>query len=361
MQFTHKEYNIMKKILKKAFPLVLAALMLLLSVGVSAEGENYILIESANVAVGDNSLEINGEYEYTVYDFVPEEIGKYTFTVTDAAIALVSNNGMWITTEPSAETVAENSFSWECTGVGQSIWFAIDSNSASVSVNIKWEELVIVTIPRTPYDNTVTPEAFTFNGNKNALQYVDTFDEIENTAVLGEDGYYHLDSAEGPILYANLADSMMSLADAYGYGQLVAVIYEDGEAVVKIDFNAAFEDYFNCSDEGFYPLTADIIKIYQEMGKSNSWYGADGWVGGELDDAWMYACYYLGESNGLGDVNNDGDINQYDYILVKRHYFETRILTSEEEIRADVNDDGTVDQYDYVLIARHYFGTFVIG
>ena len=62
-----------------------------------------------------------------------------------------------------------------------------------------------------------------------------------------------------------------------------------------------------------------------------------------------------------GDVNNDGAINQYDYILVKRHYFETRYLTADEEVRADANRDGKVDQYDYILIARHYFGTYKIG
>lgn len=63
---------------------------------------------------------------------------------------------------------------------------------------------------------------------------------------------------------------------------------------------------------------------------------------------------------GLGDVNNDGTINQYDYLLVKRHHFETRVLTSDEALRADVNKDGNVNQYDYLLIARHYFGTYVI-
>ncbi len=66
-------------------------------------------------------------------------------------------------------------------------------------------------------------------------------------------------------------------------------------------------------------------------------------------------------ANGkLGDVNKDGTIDQYDYILVKRHYFETRTLSADEKTRADVNKDGKVDQFDYILIARHYFGTFVI-
>ena len=63
----------------------------------------------------------------------------------------------------------------------------------------------------------------------------------------------------------------------------------------------------------------------------------------------------------LGDVNNDAIIDQYDYILVKRHYFGTRVLTEEEMLPADVNTDNKVDQYDYILICRHYFGTYTIG
>ena len=62
----------------------------------------------------------------------------------------------------------------------------------------------------------------------------------------------------------------------------------------------------------------------------------------------------------LGDVNGDGEIDQYDYILVKRHFFETLKLDSSQLIRADVNMDGCVDQYDYLLLKRHHFGTFVI-
>ena len=63
----------------------------------------------------------------------------------------------------------------------------------------------------------------------------------------------------------------------------------------------------------------------------------------------------------LGDVNDDGVVNQYDYILVKRHYFGTRVLSETEIKPADVNGDNKVDQYDYILICRHYFGTYKIG
>ena len=62
----------------------------------------------------------------------------------------------------------------------------------------------------------------------------------------------------------------------------------------------------------------------------------------------------------LGDVNMDGKIDQYDYILVKRHYFATRLLNEVELELADVNNDDVVDQYDYILLCRHYFETFTI-
>ncbi len=77
--------------------------------------------------------------------------------------------------------------------------------------------------------------------------------------------------------------------------------------------------------------------------------------------AFLYVVENEKPDGVLGDINNDGDINQYDYILVKRHYFGTRYLTDDELARADVNSDGNVNQYDYILIKRHYFGTYVIG
>jgi len=62
----------------------------------------------------------------------------------------------------------------------------------------------------------------------------------------------------------------------------------------------------------------------------------------------------------LGDVNMDGEIDQYDYILIKRHYFNTIVLNEGQLLAADTNGDGEINQYDYILVKRHYFETFVI-
>ena len=352
----------MKNTMKTIIAIMLAALLICLSFSALAEGDNYIEYTDDTLVEGENIVNLDGDYDYTVFAFRPTRIGKYTFTSL-ANIALASANGMWVTIDLSTETVNAQSFEWTCTDENQSIYIAVESAADHAVINIGWEEYVVVIIPRTPYENKATLSAFDFPYAESSLKKVDINDDVLNEAVLGEDGYYHLDSVDGPILYANLDDAAMSLSNANSFGQLVYPIYEDGKLVSKIDYTDAFTEYEAVADADtlLYPLTEDIIAIFQNVGEANAWYGEDGWIGGELDDAWMFACYWKPEYNGLGDVNKDGTINQYDYILVKRHYFETRMLTDDELSRADINDDDSVDQFDYILIMRHYFGTYLIG
>ena len=62
----------------------------------------------------------------------------------------------------------------------------------------------------------------------------------------------------------------------------------------------------------------------------------------------------------LGDVNDDGKIDVYDYVFVKRHCLNTIVLTDTNALSADINGNGMIDIYDYVLIKRHCMGTYVI-
>lgn len=59
-----------------------------------------------------------------------------------------------------------------------------------------------------------------------------------------------------------------------------------------------------------------------------------------------------------GDVNGNGKVDQYDYILAARSYFGTIELNPAQFERADIDGNGVIDQYDYILIARVYFGTY---
>lgn len=67
------------------------------------------------------------------------------------------------------------------------------------------------------------------------------------------------------------------------------------------------------------------------------------------------------QSIKLGDVNFNGEIEKYDYILVKRAVMKTVTLDDTQLIAADVNKGGEVEKYDYILIKRHVMKTYTIG
>ena len=317
--------------------------------------------------VGTAEYALDGGYTYTIFTFEPSEEGKYTFT-SDMLIGIVSYNGMWMSTDPSAANVCEYTAEWTCTGVGQSIWIAVKNDADAANITIEQGDSGIVEIPSTVYTNKIEPQPFTYDGDANELMYVDTFDDVLDVAVYGSDGYYHLGDAYGPILYADLNDSLMSLATVNSYGQLKEAIYENGVLVSKIDYTEAYMAYEACMDKnGLYPLTDDLMLIFQRIGAYRDWYGAEGWVGGELEDAWMFACYYVEgqrfepEPEQIkGDANEDGEINLLDYMMVKRYILGIYEPTAQGLKNADVDGDGVIKLRDYMMIKRHILGTYDI-
>jgi len=69
----------------------------------------------------------------------------------------------------------------------------------------------------------------------------------------------------------------------------------------------------------------------------------------------------ISEPDGtLGDVDDDGDVDAADYVLVKRAVLKTYELDEEQFAVADVDGDGDVDATDYVLIKRIVLGTYTV-
>ena len=101
-----------------------------------------------------------------------------------------------------------------------------------------------------------------------------------------------------------------------------------------------------------------------------------------LDDTFVYAVYYTISASDIeaetvfgnpeikkiselshealnGDINDNGEIDSMDYVLLKRAYFGTYIFKNQAV--GDINGNRQIDSMDYVLLKRAYFGTYDIA
>ena len=246
------------------------------------------------------------------------------------------------------------------------------------------------------YSNSVEPEYDTtvYENSLWVTHYNTLLEEgagaiVTDSSVTGSvwNNYYAFEPVSGSNEYKLVA---MSLGASQGTGVMPSI--PNGGFVYAINPGNDYPTLNSTGDtKGLYPDLPDYTSesCSDMLVTASSWKIGDTFVFGNLDLKghtiptstatlkWYqsgYVCTSTFERTNvieedepvvdpvsIGDVNLDGNIDQYDYILVKRHYFETRLLTEDELTRADVNADTKVDQYDYILICRHYFGTYKIG
>lgn len=337
----------MKNIIKICVSVILTfSIMLLFVVNVAADS-NYVENTTTSLSIDVNEYKISKTADYTVYTFTPEEVGLYKFT-SENLIGIVGYH--WIIEENvNEEIVCNNTIEWECNAVGQGIYVAIkgDGNSKTAIINITREEVEIeLPIERTPYENTAEIKPFKYKGNPDNLVFVDVYDDFVDTAVLGEDGYYHLNSVDGPILYMNVYDTeLVNLIDSVNYGQLVAAIFEDDKHVATIDYNDAFTAYYEAADAdtGLYPLTADLIEIYKSVGfdKVHNWYGEDGWISGSnIEDGWLFSCMYSTTNDEDYVVDDSSSSAEKEEIVIDKNETTTTESTKKDDVKSPVTGDS---------------------
>lgn len=259
------------------------------------------------VVMGDNDIITSNVYPVTLYIFTPEEPAQYKFTASDANALVGAYAGTTNYVLPAARGTS-NEFTIDFTAGSEIIIGVTGTSSCTLTIEKAGNVVVEEELPWTVYENVVDVAPIETDVNIKDLTSVFIYDEVANTAVLGDDGYYHLDSADGEVLYVDLNSKMMSFVKIVDTGKLCAVFYdENGNVSEKIDFTQAVLEYINNAAQivngedtfYFYPLTADLIEMYQVVGEASDWYGRTGWVGGIAEDAWMFACHYEEGSSGI--------------------------------------------------------------
>ena len=206
--------------------------------------------------------------------FLPTQTGTYKI-YTNRVGAQVEN---WQTlSQPMENTsgVEDNVYTFEVTELGQTYVIGIDAaydvTDAVITVfrvpDCVVEEFVGTTVPELPY---TAPEMI--NGRYIWLDLTGIYQ-----FVLGEDGFYHLDTIDGPVVLIDLRGIHygISIEQLLLAGEMAYYTYdEDGYPIHKKDFTACMNAYLSMVDpvNGMYPLTADLYEMLNGYGDLMGWW-----------------------------------------------------------------------------------------
>lgn len=299
---------------------------------IAMEGDEHLVIS----AVGDSLIPMISTAEVTVVTFTPEETGVYTITVGDGATvgncgntsALISTNvefgssvvwtceqvGYWTETDIPAEDF-QSSGEWitiEQYISGQSLMLGIISDSDTVTVSVeKTADYVAPTTTEVIYENKAALAQFAVPADATLGSYVDVYGDT-HTAVLGSDGYYHLDSADGDILLVDM-NYTFQLSSALSSDRPVMYAYvtdEDGSTVKYNIGNAVLAYEAVCDENGYYPLTEDLIFFYGTYAAGAGVFQYCLNANYNPDCAWMFACLTMSlptQDSGLEGSGTEED------------------------------------------------------
>ncbi len=124
----------------------------------------------------------------------------------------------------------------------------------------------------------------------------DTLSVVYNEA----DGYYHVGSADGPVLMLNLENDspyLDALTTICSNQRLGVYVYDkEGNVIAKESYNELIWAYVAVSDGGYYPLDKTLADMMCTVGDYMGWYGGAGLFGAAPvvpEHAHLFACVYV--------------------------------------------------------------------
>ncbi len=263
--------------------------------GASEEKKEYVVNYDLTLGAGVHELTLDQTAYNTLYSFTPDEIGIYTISVSEGATVGYWGAGAFFVKNPNSTAT---SIEREIKQVGQSAVIGISSENPNVTVTIEKtgdsEGVIQVTYETWETKHTIDASLAT-DIDMEKVDITKAYDVIR-----GEDGFYYLNSLEGPMLYVELHGSEFNLTNAFGaYGAVTMRGEYEGS---HYDFITTMKEYNVALEKtsGMYPLTEDLIAFLKGYGAgAGAWFVpnlsifADIQAGGfNEDSAWMVLCRY---------------------------------------------------------------------
>lgn len=277
-----------------------------------------------NVPVGCFKVNLTaGERNYFL--FTPTTEGTYEITV-QGADAIGYYGSPYFVQELNIGEVVDNTLTVSITPnmIGTSntgtavLVIGIDAGSAEECVlsviRVGEHQWTVEDEPWQTYMATVELAPYTVPAGAEIHEFditasTDTYNLVYNE----EDCFYHLDSADGPLVLVRLAtnskylDSFKTILD---HTAIRRYFYdENGNFLRKEEYSECVLEYLQYVDEenGVYPLTEDLKYIIWQEGEDSGWWDLDGALylfqdaaGNNRTDinpeiAWLFMCCYITE------------------------------------------------------------------
>lgn len=272
------------------------------------------------VSAGCTYVELQSGMNYFL--FTPTEAGLYEFSVVGGWGEIgYYGSPFFVQTTNLAEPDENGSFTFSVSasmigtsGTGTTILvLGVQSEQADCFISIRRigdPEKTIEDYEWTVYQPTVSISPFTLGENIQLIDFnitsSDTYTLVRNEA----DGFYHLGTTDGPVVYCKLGvgtaylDSIQTILESSGIN---CYFYDaDGNFSRKETYNDCLQQYVDNMDEetGVYPLTDDLIYIIKTRGEFVGWWDSSSAtyifkdengnpvIGLNPENAWLFLCCY---------------------------------------------------------------------
>lgn len=273
--------------------------------------------EACRIGLGCTNVALT-EGERTYFLFTPDQAGNYEFGVEGNVAAIGYYGAPHFVQSVSAVDVVDNKVqvSVSTGNLGGTLVIGLDSDAAASCV-LTVERIgdAVKTLADEPwhtYQTTVELSPYTLPAGAKLQNFDLTAASDAYNLVLNEaDGFYHLDTADGPLVLVRLAgelDYMASFKTILDRTGVVKYFYDENDNFVrKENYTDCLLEYIPNADEeaGVYPLTEDLKYIIQQGGDHSGWWEFDGPGYIFLDEggnkianinteiAWLFMCCYL--------------------------------------------------------------------
>lgn len=273
--------------------------------------------EAYMVGQGCTNVSLN-EGKRTYFLFTPDQAGNYEFGVEGDAAAVGYYGAPHFVQSESVEKAVDNKVqvSVSAGSLGSTLVIGLDSNgAASCVLTVERIGDAIKTLADEPwhtYQKTVELSPYTLPAGARISEFDLTAATDAYNLVLNEaDGFYHLDTADGPLVLVRLSgelEYMATYATILDRTGVVKYFYDESGAFVrKENYSDCLLEYIANVDEdnGVYPLTEDLKYIIQHSGDHSGWWDAEGHgyifvdkggnkvPGINTEIAWLFMCCYL--------------------------------------------------------------------